>query len=272
MIVYEGFIFFLFSIVLIGTSDGARGIRAADPFHNRSEQFKPLDEKSCKNLDACLPKGRIPEIFCWQSFEYAYCAYNITQNKDCYPDLVQIAEHLLDVLRRNGEFQRCGYYPDANSVVGFSFNSSRLDLVPCYDFYIYRKIPFDIITGHRFCHFFEDCWRKTDPDCDDTHRQLVCCAMVMGSDKCRKYRGRQSLDIWRRIKEKGDIDGCGSGYDLETNFVSINLKYTDDLRCFDLKSINGFAFSTNTQKASVIKGNSWFVMLAIGIILILVSV
>ncbi|XP_059171962.1 uncharacterized protein LOC131953006 isoform X2 [Physella acuta] len=236
MIVYEGFIFFLFSIVLIGTSDGARGIRAADPFHNRSEQFKPLDEKSCKNLDACLPKGRIPEIFCWQSFEYAYCAYNITQNKDCYPDLVQIAEHLLDVLRRNGEFQRCGY------------------------------------SGHRFCHFFEDCWRKTDPDCDDTHRQLVCCAMVMGSDKCRKYRGRQSLDIWRRIKEKGDIDGCGSGYDLETNFVSINLKYTDDLRCFDLKSINGFAFSTNTQKASVIKGNSWFVMLAIGIILILVSV
>ncbi|XP_059173091.1 uncharacterized protein LOC131953755 isoform X2 [Physella acuta] len=171
----------------------------------------------------------------------------------------------------NGARLQGGAAPDPNSVVGFSFDRSRLDLVPCYDFYIYQEEPLTRDRYQKVCFILDGCWDKQNPTCDEWNRMLYCCVAIMQNSRCRIYRGRLALDNWRIFKQKGVMDMCGLGYSPQADYVSYHFENKHDIKCYNLSTIQGFEYSTNTNQPTVIKGNTWFVVLAIGIIPVLVS-
>ncbi|XP_059173089.1 uncharacterized protein LOC131953753 [Physella acuta] len=259
---------FIFACSLHGKTDGARGMAARDPYHNRSENFIPVDSKNC-NYSSCLPIGLIGKILCWQSYEYAVCAKKIIRNIACDKDKYEAAKRLWDELELNRESERCGYYLDPSSETGFSFDESRSELKQCYDFYDYHAYDY-INNDFKFCGgYFRDLEPKDGVGCGkDEHCGRVRCVLATGCGVmkdmfCRRYAGREALKWYRICQERGDFERCQFGIDPRNDLPVPGLKNKHHMRCYNLSNSMGAAFSVNGQQSALQKGNSWVVLVAV---------
>ncbi|XP_059173632.1 uncharacterized protein LOC131954119 [Physella acuta] len=233
-----------------------------DPYHNRSETFNPAVEGVCQT--GCLPQGAMSKILCFESFDYANCAYQATINRHCWPELKQKAQNVLAQLNQAGEFQRCGYSLDPSSQTGFTFDQSRSDLKLCYDFYFFYKPPTS------YCIIFYACWKKefSNPDCREIRDMLDCCAEAIESDGCRQFHGRYALIMWRKYQENGDFDRCGLGYYVHYDDVDFYRENKYHITCYNLSGEIGASFSTNGQESRTLNERFWIIMVALGIIVL----
>ncbi|XP_059161257.1 uncharacterized protein LOC131944587 [Physella acuta] len=214
----------------------------------------------------CLPNGAMSKMFCFESFDYAYCAYQATINGDCWSELKEKAQRVLAQLNQAGEFQRCGYNLDPSSKTGFSFDESRSELKICYDFY--QQPP---ASGADPCtRFYNVCWKDSNPsqnlNCNSLSLMLSCAASAITHKTCRKTVGRNALNLWRKYKETGEFDRCGLGYDPTEEFVASWIENEHNPMCYNLSAGIRVSYSTNGQQNTALKERFWIMMVALGII------
>ncbi|XP_059173092.1 uncharacterized protein LOC131953756 [Physella acuta] len=239
---------------------GVSGRNGGSPYHNRSENFNPLDLKDC-SYSSCLPKGRIGKILCWQSYEYAVCAKKIIRDMACDKDKYEAAKRLSNELERNRESQRCGYYLNESSKTGFSFDLSRSELLPCYEFYDYHQ------PDTRYCQFYLDCLGSEEGiDCWDMLEPLACIELSIRQEYCRKYIGRDVLKWYRIYQDRGDFDRCKYGISPEDDMARRWIENKHHMWCYNLSNNMGVAFSVKGQQSAFHKGSSWIVLVAVLVI------
>ncbi|XP_059140098.1 uncharacterized protein LOC131928173 [Physella acuta] len=224
---------------------------------------KPVETTTCgTNINMqCLPLGTMSKMLCWESFEFAKCAHRIIQSNPCNKGRLWLAQSVLSTLQNGGEFARCGYYLDPKCELGFCFDQTRLDLVPCYDTYIDRPRP----NRTPRCEHIDPCLEADRPNlhCRQTMWILSCAADGANYDFCRKYFGRESLTIWRKYQENGDFERCNMGLNPIDNTVGARFPNTRHVTCYNLSGTLTLSYSTNEQQTSHLKGYSWILVVLV---------
>ncbi|XP_059161263.1 uncharacterized protein LOC131944595 [Physella acuta] len=221
-------------------------------------------DEHCRTI--CLPEGHLSKLLCFESFDYANCAYKIIQSNHCWQGDKRYAQKLLDTFNQSGEFKRCGYNLDPRSETGFTFDQSRADLVPCYALYIPTK------SNRRICEAVGGCMDKhRNTTCLDKELYLNFC-VVLGFrlEWCIPEYGRRGLFIWKKYQEEGYFRSCGLVYDPVTKMV-LPKKMTPKNAQFDCYSLSGdialgISYSTNGQGKTTLKGKSWSIVVAVAVI------
>ncbi|XP_059161262.1 uncharacterized protein LOC131944593 [Physella acuta] len=223
-------------------------------------------DEYCRTI--CLPEGHLSKMLCFESFDYAICAYKIVHSNHCWQGDKRYAQKLLDAFNQSGEFKRCGYNLDPSSETGFSFDQSRSDLVPCYALYIPKK------TNIWGCGGIEECMDNT-PNTTCRQKMLLlnfCVLLVFESGFCIQVKdiGRKGLLIWKTYQEEGYFRSCGLGYDPVSGMVLINeiTPKNAQMKCYSLSGdiALGISYSTNGQVKATLKGKSWSIVVAVAVI------